>query len=84
MNPYPSQGAVQKVQEEVVNLDTDPDHVVTSEPVMTSKETPCSFNDHYDITKRGFKDMMDHYASSLSISQSEIYITEKITYYSMA
>ena len=37
----------------------------------------CSFSDCYDITRSEFKNIMDTYASSLSISSDIIYDIEK-------
>ena len=66
MNPYPPIGQPQNVVSEIVTDDI-------------SHQQPCAFNEHYNISKHCFKEMMDVYASNVSIAFEEISKIEKST-----
>ena len=77
MNPYPC-GVIQDITQEVISMDIEND--VTLSGLSNHNVLPeCSFSDCYDISRSEFKNMMDTYASSLSISSDTIYDIEKST-----
>ena len=75
MDPYPPQGEIQEITEEIVNLeslcpDNDCDYS-TSIPSIPSEGT--AFNYVYDISSQKFKSMMDYYHSkSGALSHEQI------------
>lgn len=79
MNPYPPQGVSQPILEEIVDIDVVNCTTTLVEQQVEPSQQPCSFNDHYDISKVQFKRMMDYYAASLSINQAKINAVEKRT-----
>ena len=68
MNPYPPIGQPQNVVSEIVTDDIS--HQLAD--LSSNIQQPCAFNEHYNISKHCFKEMMDVYASNVSITFEEI------------
>ena len=82
MNPYPPCGVIQDITQEVISMDIENDVTLSGLSVSDSNHNvlpECSFSDCYNISRSEFKNMMDTYASSLSISSDTIYDIEKST-----
>ena len=80
MNPYPQCGVIQDITQEVISIDIENDVTLSGLSDSNHNVLPeCSFSDCYDISRSEFKNMMDTYASSLSISSDTIYDIEKST-----
>ena len=75
MNPYPQIGQPQNIVSEIVTDDLS--HQLAD--LSLNIQQPCAFNEHYNISKHCFKEMIVVHASNVSITFEEISKIEKAT-----
>ena len=81
MNPYPPQGQMQQIEEEIISINTGFEECCSSnlsQPDVV-KTDDIAFNEFYDISSRQFKNMMDICARLKTITLIEIKNIEQST-----